>query len=165
MLPYFPRRRTVEAIPASRSNWAERGSGGFDRRIQTRKACLRRGIANAPAAGPRRLRSRSIGTSRALAKCATPRQSIPSLVERIGLPAPTSVRLHKHAAINGAPSAWPPNGAPAWTGWARPSSLSGRKLFHTTVSFAEPVNGPIVVGAGRFFGLGLCLPIDGGDEA
>jgi CRISPR-associated protein Csb2 len=91
--------------------------------------------------------------------------SVAESFERIGLPAPTSVRLHKHAAINGAPSAWPPNGAPAWTGWARPGSLSGRQLFHATVSFAEPVKGPIVVGAGRFFGLGLCLPIDGGNEA
>ena len=92
-------------------------------------------------------------------------RSIVESFQRIGLPAPKAIRLHKHAAIIGSPSAWPPRGAPPWTGWARPGSLSGRQLLHATVDFANPVSGPIVVGAGRFFGLGLFLPGDGGDEA
>lgn len=77
----------------------------------------------------------------------------------IGLPAPVAVRTHKHGAVSGAPSAWPAGGAPAWTGWARPKSLAGRPLVHATLEFAEPVRGPVMLGAGRFFGLGLCLPI------
>ena len=79
--------------------------------------------------------------------------------ERIGLPRPRRVGVHKHAAIEGAPSAWPAGGAPAWTGWARPKALANRPLFHATIEFAEPVAGPVVLGAGRFFGLGLCLPL------
>jgi len=78
---------------------------------------------------------------------------------RIGLPPPHTVHVHKHAAIAGAPSARPPGGAPHWTGWARPKSLANRQLTHATLHFAKEVAGPVIIGAGRFFGLGLCLPI------
>lgn len=78
---------------------------------------------------------------------------------RIGLPAPSSVRVHKHPAVTGALSARPSGGAPAWTGWTRPKSLAQRPLTHATLCFSEPVEGPVILGAGRFFGLGLCLPV------
>lgn len=77
--------------------------------------------------------------------------------ERLGLP-PCEVRAHKYAAIRGAPSAWPPGGAPRWQNWARPASLKARPLMHATLTFKDPVRGPILLGAGRFFGLGLFLP-------
>jgi CRISPR-associated protein Csb2 len=77
----------------------------------------------------------------------------------IGLPAPASVEVHKHSAFRGAPSAWPPGGAPRWTCWARPKALADRPLFHATLRFDKPVCGPLILGAGRFFGLGLCLPL------
>jgi CRISPR-associated protein Csb2 len=77
----------------------------------------------------------------------------------IGLPAPASVEVHKHSAFRGAPSAWPPGGAPRWTGWARPKALADRPLFHATLRFDAPVRGPVILGAGRFFGLGLSLPL------
>jgi CRISPR-associated protein Csb2 len=78
---------------------------------------------------------------------------------RIGLPKPSEVRIHKHPAITGAISAWPAGGAPRWTGWARPGPLANRPLTHATLRFKDPVAGPVILGAGRFFGLGLCLPI------
>jgi CRISPR-associated protein Csb2 len=34
-----------------------------------------------------------------------------------------------------------------------------RRLVHAVVRFPEPVAGPLVLGAGRHFGLGLCAPI------
>jgi CRISPR-associated protein Csb2 len=77
--------------------------------------------------------------------------------ERLGLP-PCEVRAHKHAAIQGAPAAWPPGGAPRWQNWARPASLKTRPLVHATLTFEDAVRGPILLGAGRFFGLGLFLP-------
>jgi CRISPR-associated protein Csb2 len=80
--------------------------------------------------------------------------------ERIGLPLPSRVEVFKHPAVTGVPSAWPPGGAPGWTAWARPGALAGRPLTHATVTFARPVRGPVILGAGRFFGLGLCLPLD-----
>lgn len=79
---------------------------------------------------------------------------------RIELPPAERVYVHKHAAITGAPSAKPPTGAPRWTGWARPGSLASRQLTHATLHFKEPVAGPVILGAGRFFGLGLCLPVE-----
>ncbi|HVC61689.1 MAG TPA: type I-U CRISPR-associated protein Csb2 [Acetobacteraceae bacterium] len=78
---------------------------------------------------------------------------------RIGLPPPEVVHVHKHAAIAGAPSAWPPGGAPHWTGWARPGPLADRPLTHATLRFKDKVAGPVILGSGRFFGLGLCLPV------
>ncbi len=78
---------------------------------------------------------------------------------RIGLPEPQSVALFKHAAPRGAPSARPPGGAPAWASWARPGALSGKVLVHAVIAFAEPIEGPVVLGTGRFHGLGLCLPL------
>jgi CRISPR-associated protein Csb2 len=79
--------------------------------------------------------------------------------ERIGLPRPERVVAAKHAAISGAPSASPSARAPDWTGWRLPDRLAGRRLTHAVLEFPEAVHGPVVLGAGRFLGLGLCLPI------
>lgn len=82
---------------------------------------------------------------------------------RIGLPRPTEVVPDKHSAIRGsAPSRASPQ-SPDWTHWTLPGSLKGHVLTHATLVFEEPVDGPVALGAGRYFGLGLCLPIDGGN--
>lgn len=75
----------------------------------------------------------------------------------IGLPEPREVRLYKHASVRGAPSAYPSGKAPAWTRWALPDSLANRMLTHAVIEFREPVRGPVILGAGRFAGLGLCM--------
>lgn len=75
------------------------------------------------------------------------------------LPPLIAVRAFKQSALRGAPSAWPAGGSPGWTGWARPKSLAGRPLVHAVIKFGEDVQGPVILGAGRFFGLGLCLPL------
>lgn len=79
----------------------------------------------------------------------------------VGLPEPVAVMLSKYSAVAGAPPAWPPGGAPNWTDWSFPegSKRRARPLRHATITFGEPVEGPVVLGAGRFRGLGLCLPI------
>jgi CRISPR-associated protein Csb2 len=85
-----------------------------------------------------------------------------------GLPIPTYVRTHKHAAVTGAPAARPrpdvPTGPGAWrlrwrdeTG-AVVERFRNRPMTHATITFDEPVRGPVLVGAGRYHGLGLCLP-------
>lgn len=79
--------------------------------------------------------------------------------QRIGLPRPNRVVLSKHSAIRAAPSAQPGARAPEWTGWRLPPSLASRRLTHAVIAFEAPVAGPVLLGAGRFTGLGLCLPL------
>jgi CRISPR-associated protein Csb2 len=76
-----------------------------------------------------------------------------------GLPEPDAVVPDKHSAIEGAPSAQPSGKAPEWMRWRLPSSLNNRFLTHAVIRFPEPVAGPVILGAGRFVGLGLCRPI------
>jgi len=76
---------------------------------------------------------------------------------RIGLPRPRRVFPAKHAAPSGAVSARRSGRSPVWTDWSLPSKLAGRPLTHAVLSFDEPVEGPVILGAGRFVGLGLCL--------
>lgn len=78
----------------------------------------------------------------------------------IGFPAPARISAGKHSAVHGAPSAYPSGRAPRWTGWRLPDSLASRQLTHAVVQFGEPVCGPVILGAGRFVGLGLCRALD-----
>jgi CRISPR-associated protein Csb2 len=77
-----------------------------------------------------------------------------------GLPEPGRIAAGKHSAIEGATSAYPSGSAPRWTRWRLPESLASRQLTHAVIEFERPVKGPVILGAGRFVGLGLCLPLD-----
>jgi CRISPR-associated protein Csb2 len=79
---------------------------------------------------------------------------------RIGLPRPVRVVLAQHSAIRGAPSIRG-GSAQTWTRWRLPPPLAGRRLTHAVIAFETPVAGPVILGAGRFSGLGLCLPLTG----
>ena len=85
------------------------------------------------------------------------------IVRRAGLRATgiaaRGVVVHKHAAVEAAPSAAPSGRAPRWTGWNVPERLRSRRLVHATIEFEQDVTGPVLLGAGRFCGLGLCLPV------
>lgn len=78
----------------------------------------------------------------------------------VGLPEPSEIAADKHSAVEGAPSAYPSGNAPAWTRWRVPDSIASRQLTHAIIRFAEPVAGPVLLGAGRYAGLGLCRPLD-----
>ena len=78
----------------------------------------------------------------------------------IGLPEPERVAAGKHAAIRGVPPAYPSGRAPRWMRWRLPENLASRQLTHAVLQFAEPVRGPVILGAGRFAGLGLCRALD-----
>ena len=71
---------------------------------------------------------------------------------RIGLPAPTNIVLMPVSPFIGSPPAsqFPP--LPSKFGKAR------RLHVHAVLTFAEPVLGPVILGAGRFRGYGLCRP-------
>lgn len=81
---------------------------------------------------------------------------------RADLPDPARVALTKHAAIAGAPPARPAGGNPRWTGWARRKSFGTRAFVHVRLAFDEAVTGPVLLGAGRYHGLGLFLPMQEG---
>jgi len=85
---------------------------------------------------------------------------IAAACRNIGLPEPEDVVADKHAAVEGAPSAYPSGNSPAWMRWRLPPTLANRQLTHAVIRFAEPVEGPVFLGAGRFMGLGLCRPLD-----
>ena len=48
--------------------------------------------------------------------------------------------------------------------WQLPRALDGRFLTHAIIRFSQPVEGPVILGAGRFVGLGLCRPIRLGES-
>jgi CRISPR-associated protein Csb2 len=79
--------------------------------------------------------------------------SIEDACERIGLPRPSDVSISLAPLLAGAQhvrqfAPWPPK-----PGRAR------RARVHAEIVFPEAVCGPVLLGAGRYFGLGLCLPV------
>ncbi len=78
----------------------------------------------------------------------------------VGLPEPSRVMAAKHSAATGAPPAYPSGNAPRWTAWRTPEAFKSRRLSHAILQFDAPQAGPVMIGAGRFCGLGLCLPLD-----
>jgi CRISPR-associated protein Csb2 len=78
----------------------------------------------------------------------------------VDLPEPVRVVTAKHSAVQGAPPAYPSGNAPSWTRWRLPGSLASRQLTHAVIQFEKPVRGPVILGAGRFAGLGLARALD-----
>lgn len=73
--------------------------------------------------------------------------------ERISLPRPIAVDVLPTSPILGVPSAKSfPNAIHKNSGAKRPHT-------HARIVFEEPVQGPIILGAGRYLGYGLCRPI------
>lgn len=93
------------------------------------------------------------------------RELIAVACSNVGLPRPDPehIQVGKHSGIEGAPPAWPPSGAPPWTAWRVPPPLASRSLTHAAIDFGREVAGPVMLGAGRFTGLGLCRRL-GGDR-
>ena len=71
-------------------------------------------------------------------------------------PDPHDIQAGKHSAIEGAPPARPVSGGPPWTRWRVPEPLVSRSLVHVVIDFGCETAGPVLIGAGRFTGLGLC---------
>jgi CRISPR-associated protein Csb2 len=73
--------------------------------------------------------------------------------ERVGLPRPVSVSLMKTSVHFGAPP------AQAFPAAAVRAGKPKRFHIHALVTFDQPVAGPVVAGAGRFYGYGLFRPL------
>jgi len=73
---------------------------------------------------------------------------------RLGLPVPVRVNVSPHSTLPGVPAAF---------AFAPPAARAGRPQrfhIHASIQFAEAIEGPLLLGAGRFRGYGLCLPLD-----
>lgn len=79
-----------------------------------------------------------------------PGPGIADSVERLGLPRPSSVRASRGGMTYGASHA---------AKWVRHAGRGG--LWHASIEFDRAVSGPVIIGAGRYRGLGLCLPVKG----
>lgn len=71
---------------------------------------------------------------------------------RLGLPAPTSVIPAVSSLMSGSPP------APAFAAPAQRPGRPARFHIHASIIFPEKVSGPLLIGAGRFRGYGLCMP-------
>ena len=106
-----------------------------------------------PIALPRHPGNLSRGTAERREKSWSEAESIVRLAcTHIGLPAPTSISLQLEPFFNGSRhiAAFPP-------------FIQGnqrRMLLHAELLFPNPVHGPLIIGSGRFRGLGLCLPVN-----
>ena len=76
-----------------------------------------------------------------------------------GLPRPARIGTGRLSAVRGMPPARPLRGGPPWARWRLPRSAASRQLTHAVIEFTEPVAGPVLIGAGRYAGLGLCRAI------
>lgn len=75
-------------------------------------------------------------------------------IARLGLPPPAAIDVVRSCVL---PGSTKPRHFPRFPAEAgRPQ----RVLVHARIEFPEPVYGPLLVGAGRYHGLGLCLPLD-----
>lgn len=83
------------------------------------------------------------------------------MCERVGLPTPESVTASPVSAW----SAVPPVAFGSRRGFPQycVGGRRGNRRFttHVTIQFSEDVRGPLIIGAGRYFGYGLLLPTPG----
>jgi CRISPR-associated protein Csb2 len=78
--------------------------------------------------------------------------------ERIGLPAPADIAISMNSFLSGVPRAKPSGGG--FPAYGNKNGASTRCMVHATIAFRQPVTGPVLLGAGRYLGYGLCKPFD-----
>jgi CRISPR-associated protein Csb2 len=102
---------------------------------------------------PGKLRSNQDGTARKAALEA--QQSISDACLRVVGVRPVSVEVSLAPLLPGAQH------VRDFLPWPGRSGRTPRVRVHADIRFEERVHGPLLLGAGRYFGLGLCLPVGG----
>lgn len=77
-------------------------------------------------------------------------------LRRVGLPEPCDIQISKDPLVKGGARLRPRD---------LPAHTRGRLFRHVDVTFGQTVNGPVLVGAGRYLGVGLLAPKDGNGDA
>ena len=81
--------------------------------------------------------------------------SLKDMCGHVGLPRPREVLLHPVSLIEGVPH------AREFPQLVRKQDGGRRRHSHAVIIFDQPVSGPVLIGAGRFRGYGLCRPMEG----
>ena len=81
-------------------------------------------------------------------------ESMMDACEHIGLPRPSELLLHPTSLVQAAPL------SREFPRMSRRGGNGQRRHVHTVIIFDEPVQGPVMIGAGRYRGYGLCRPMD-----
>ena len=116
-----------------------------------------RWISATPIALPRHPGRLSGGTIAARAKAwRSAEEAVVVSCEHVGLPAPVNMHLSLSPLIRGARHV---RDCPPFQRRGRQGGWIRRQLVHADLTFAEPIHGPLILGAGRFAGLGLMRPI------
>ena len=78
----------------------------------------------------------------------------------IGFPRPDMVKVSRYSMVSGAPAAY--LARKSIKGWLspKPEMFDNRFVCHVMLSFTAEICGPVIIGAGRYYGMGLCLPYD-----
>lgn len=77
---------------------------------------------------------------------------------RAGLPRPSSVTISRHSSVPGSPPAFVNKNARVDWRPPKPGMFDNRFVCHAVLTFEAHVRGPVLVGAGRYYGMGLFLP-------
>jgi CRISPR-associated protein Csb2 len=80
-------------------------------------------------------------------------QTISRACEHVGLPQPIQVALSRSGPLVGVPDLG------RFPGYRSPGRNVHRQSVHVRLVFDEPVSGPLLIGAGRYFGYGLLRPV------
>ncbi len=116
----------------------------------------RRWVSVSPVALPRHPGRLSGGTGAARAKAwAEAEAAVKIACMHVGLPEPLAVEVGFSPFLAGVR---PATAYPPFSQKGRGGKPIRRQLVHAAVSFDEPVVGPLILGAGRFLGLGLMRP-------
>ena len=116
----------------------------------------RRWVSATPIAMPRHPGRLGGGTAAARARAWVAAESSVTLAcNHVGLPEPIAVEVSQSPSIKGAR---PTRRFPAFSQNGRAGRPVRRQLIHASVTFEHPVAGPLILGAGRFVGLGLMRP-------
>ena len=109
-----------------------------------------------PIALPRHPGKLAQGSPAARAKAWTlAEEGVVAACTHVGLPRPTTMQISLEPFVTGAR---PVARFPAFTQTGPGGRLIRRQLVHAVLTFDVPVSGPLLLGAGRFLGLGLMRP-------
>lgn len=126
-----------------------------------RNSC--RWVTATPLALPRHPGRLRRGSATALARAwAATEAAVAASCVHVGLPQPAAVEVSLRAFLAGSRAA---GDFPPFHQNGRDGRPIRRQLVHASLTFEEPVTGPLMLGSGRFLGLGLMRPVSETDSS